>query len=740
MKTLLHKITKNKLWFITLLFFLLLTLFTSGYLIYSLSLLTGIENFLRTCARFVIVIIWCLFLLFSIRTLLSQKKLGFIVLIILSILYSGVLYFAANNVDRVIGKIGNISTNTSAYSSSIVTLKDNKANDIKEIGTSKIGMLADTTNIEGNTIPKEIINKNNLKNEIEEYTDFASLINALKEGKIEYIFLPTNYSIMFASIEGFQNLKEETKIIYTQTKEVKNTSNVNKGKKLDKPFTILLMGVDSELEEIRGSSFNGDSLMLITFNPDTLSTTVLSIPRDSYVPIACFTNQRKNKITHAAWYGESCMMKTIENFTGITIDYYAKINFKGVVKLVDALGGIDLDVEYSFCEQDSNRRVDGEHLIYVKKGWQTLNGEQALAYSRNRHTNPDWCSAEWNNYVSNDFIRGQHQQEVVRALLNKIKTIRSLDTFYELLDALSKNLETNVSTSEMLSLYNVAKDMLSKSNDNMDDLLGMQRLYLSGYDYYIYDYEPSTGQGMRLHLYNFVPYNGSIKDVTNAMKVNLGLIEKEPVKTFSFDVNTPYKDTVIGQGYYSEASLPLLKDLTGSTESFARSYANTNNITLNVEYVEATNSSQKIGDVINQSIPSGVDLLYVKSLTIKVVNKAFTNGSGNSGNSGNKTNCSLEENAENSDCAMPTFLGETKTFVENWFKRQGYDIKVTYQMKPSTDAGWSESVAGTVYNQSTTNAYLYDYINTGKEFIITYWEEVSTNIDDSDNNIDEEGN
>ena len=61
------------------------------------------------------------------------------------------------------------------------------------------------------------------------------------------------------------------------------------------------MGVDSEQENIKGASFNGDALMLITFNPKTLSTTILSIPRDSYIPIACFPNQKRNKITHAAW-------------------------------------------------------------------------------------------------------------------------------------------------------------------------------------------------------------------------------------------------------------------------------------------------------------------------------------------------------------------------------------------------------------------------------------------------------
>ena len=182
------------------------------------------------------------------------------------------------------------------------------------------------------------------------------------------------------------------------------------------------MGVDSETEGIGNSSFNGDSLMVVTFNPKTLSTTILSIPRDSYVPIACFNNQKKNKITHAAWKGEECMQKTIENFLDINIDYYVKINFKGVVGLVDTLGGVDIDVPYNLCEQNSNRQW-GNNTVYIEQGKQTLNGEQALAFARNRHPNPSMCSAKWTNYNSNDFIRGQHQQEVVMALLNKFLSL-----------------------------------------------------------------------------------------------------------------------------------------------------------------------------------------------------------------------------------------------------------------------------------------------------------------------------
>ena len=96
----------------------------------------------------------------------------------------------------------------------------------------------------------------------------------------------------------------------------------------------------------------GDTLMIITFNPDTLQTTLVSIPRDTFVPIAC-RNDQYAKINSAAAYGTSCVIDTVSNFLDIDIDYYVKINFKGVVDLVDAIGGIEVDVEAPTYNADS---------------------------------------------------------------------------------------------------------------------------------------------------------------------------------------------------------------------------------------------------------------------------------------------------------------------------------------------------------------------------------------------------
>ena len=387
-----RKLTKHKVAFILTLISILVLFGGVGYFILSISKLNNIENNLRLIGSIVLGIISLLLFILSIRFLNKFKKIKLTIVIILMLLIGGVGIFAAYNVDKVYGALSKVSDTSgyTTYSSSLVTLKDNEAESIKDIGDSELGILNDTTSYEGNIIPEEVIKEQKLNNKTKEYDSYIAMIDALRDGEINYIFLPTNYTVMFGSMEGYEDIADETKVLLTQTKKVKNEkeeSDSTNTKAITEPFTVLLMGVDSDAEGIANGSFNGDSLMVITFNPKTLSTTILSIPRDSYVPIACFSGQRKNKITHAAWKGETCMMDTIENFLDIKIDYYVKINFTGVVQLVDTLGGVEIDVPYNLCEQNSKRQW-GSNTIYIEKGLQTLNGEQALAYARNRHPNP----------------------------------------------------------------------------------------------------------------------------------------------------------------------------------------------------------------------------------------------------------------------------------------------------------------------------------------------------------------
>lgn len=612
MRKIVTLLKKNKLKLIILVLLGIFTIGSTAYILYALSLLKGIETFIRILFSITVVLIGIVLCL-SYTKSLHKKHSKYGIYIPFVGVYCAILIVFGHYICKTYNAIDKLTTSDTTYSSSLVSLVSNKASDISSLGNGKIGMVDDDTNVIGYQIPKEIIKAEGLKNEVVEYESYIDILNALYDEEIEYAFLPTNYAVMFETMEevDFTTIRDDTKVVYTKDKKVKS-DDVSSGTSLDKPFTILLMGVDSENESLSGSSFNGDSLILITFNPNTLSSTILSIPRDSYVPIMCFAGQRKNKITHAAWYGEDCMIDTIENFTGISIDYYVKINFKGVVKLVDTLGGVEVDVPYSFCEQDSNRKF-GNNTIYVNQGLQLLNGEQALAFARNRHPWPEYCPAEYSDYVSNDFIRGQNQQTVIRVLLNKLKEINSLDTIYSLLDTVGESMQTNMTTSEILSLYNIAKDILVKSNgQDMDELLSIQRLYLSGYDKYIYD------SATKLNLYNYVLYEGSIEDVSEAMKINLGLIEPTMEKSFSFSIDEPYEEVVIGQGVYSASSTTVdgeLPDFTGDSESQARTTANRIGISVSFTYKEV-----KGGDntVILQSYPEGTSLNKISKVTLTI--------------------------------------------------------------------------------------------------------------------------
>lgn len=595
------------------LIFFLFILFASIYMLYSIHLLAGIENKIRTLLSINIVLISIFCLFYNFKVVFHDRK-KHVFYLFFCILYTFILTVGARYINKTYHVIDNISTNATRYYSSLITTKENKVDSLSEIKTGTIGYLNDSASVDGNQMPKEIIESEKLKNKTIEYEDYVTLLNALFDGKIEYAFVPGNYAIMFSNLDGgkFEHLSESTKVLYTKEKKV-TSENTSAGSSLEKPFTVLIMGVDSEAESLEGSTFNGDALMLLTFNPTTLNTTILSIPRDSYVPITCFAGKKKNKITHAAWYGADCMMDTISNFLDVDIDYYLKINFKGVVKLIDKLGGVEVDVPYSFCEQDSSRRF-GENTLYVKKGKQTLNGEQALALSRNRKSHADKCSSEWTKGLRNDFVRGQNQQLVLRATLNKLKEVSSLDTLYSLLNTIGDNMETNMKTSEMLSLYNIGKDILVKSNSsNMEDLVGFQRLYLNGYDDYIYD------SSMGKNLYEYILYESSIQAVSNAMKVNLE--RKSPVleKEFTFDANEEYEEFVIGKQLKGSSATSKIPNVVGLTEKNATTKMKNVGVDVVIRYIsEGTGTN---GSVLKQSVSAGTEASSTREVILTVLKK-----------------------------------------------------------------------------------------------------------------------
>ena len=495
------------------------------YVVYGIIILTALSVVIFTITGF--------------KCIKKNKTKNYVWYFIFLIIFIIAELFISININKISNSLSKITNTEAGYSSSIVVLKDSNIKSIDDLDDKKIGMISDSNNIEGYTLPMEVVEKEKIdEKNIIKYDDFIEMINDLYDSKIDAMFISSSYVSMFVTEDGFENIADETKVIYEKSKKAIKKQNTT-GKTLNEPFTLLIMGVDSSSSSLKKSnSFNGDTLMLITFNPNTMNATILSIPRDTRVPIACTKSKAKNKINSTGAYGADCVMDTITNFTGIKIDYWVKVNFQGVISLVDALDGIEVDVPYAFCESDSKRRF-GNNTIYIEKGLQTLNGEQALAFARNRHTWPAYCGKKYSNYNSNDFIRGQNQQQIVKAMTNKLKNIRSLSEVYEILDIVGDNIDTNIDKNTMITGFDTFKNIIFNSkNINNDDFIGTQRLYLSGHD--------NTING----IYYFEYYKQSLEEIVEAMEINLALKEPEMDKEFSFSINRPYEDTQIGKGTY----------------------------------------------------------------------------------------------------------------------------------------------------------------------------------------------
>ena len=548
-------------------FFLIIALATSAFAIFEIALLSSIENLIRYIVMGLLVLIDIFFILktkkyikgrYNKRSKRPKKKLFILILFIYSIIcgtIGGIIFI-------IYGQLSGINKDYVTYTSDLLVMSKNKATDIKDIKDMDIGILSDKKSPEGYIIPQEIIAENKLEddNTIKKYDDYTSMLVDMYADELDAMFVSDSYVSMFSGITGFENISTDTKVITSKEKKMKKSATSkfetsSSGKNITEPFTILLMGFDSTDEVLTKNAIaNGDTLILITFNPKTLNATMLSIPRDSYVPISCWSGNPENKITHAAAYGNDCMINTIQDYFDVDIDYYAKINFKGLVKLVNAVGGVEVDVPKTLCTDDSSRGAQ----ICIKAGRQVLNGEQALVFARNRK-----------QLANGTFGREQHQQEIIMALINKMKTIKDVSKFMDILNTVSNNLDTNLTTKQILSFYNIAKDIIKKGLSSEDaDLINIQQLFLDGDGQMIYD------ERARMVLWDYVPNKDSRDDIVQAMKENLELEKHDVIKEFHFSINKPYEKKVIGQGPYSTGyGYTLLPSFIGLSEAQARSLA-----------------------------------------------------------------------------------------------------------------------------------------------------------------------
>ncbi|MBA2877234.1 LCP family protein required for cell wall assembly [Anoxybacillus kamchatkensis] len=247
------------------------------------------------------------------------------------------------------------------------------------------------------------------------------------------------------------------------------------------PISILIMGIENYSTE--GERGRSDSLIVATFNPKDQSMKMLSIPRDTktYIPEL----ERKDKINHAyAFGGKEATIKTVEHLLNIPIDYYVTVNFEGFVNIIDKLGGVEVEVPFDFYDINSEWKK-----FYFKKGKMELDGEEALVYARMRKKDP-----------RGDFGRNERQQQIVRAVIDKLSSPSIIFKIDDIMEEIGKNVETNMSISEAIAF----KTKYSNFNSSK-----IETLKFEGEDEYI--------DG----VYYFVPSEESLQKIQSTLQEHL---------------------------------------------------------------------------------------------------------------------------------------------------------------------------------------------------------------------------
>lgn len=486
-----------------------------------------------------------------------------------------------------------------------VVYDNSSINSTSDLANKKFGIIDNENFMEGNILALKELSNLNLTVSYVYYDSYSAMLLGLFNGEIDVAALPSNYSDVFGTDENMEEHLALTKVIHQFSEKVTLTNdNTNQVDVLTEPFSILIMGNDGG---------RTDALMVATVNPTNLTITLTSIARDSYVPIACYSGNAKDKIAHARMVSRQCTIDTVENLLDIEINFYVEVNFKGVVAIVDAIGKIPIDSPVEFVGQTSSDNR-GTYTVWVPAGLNYLNGEQVLAFARERKHMP-----------GGDFQRQQNQQQVISSLISSVLNMRSIDKAVAVFNAAGDNISTNMSLNQMIDLLSLGISKMNSSYVNNANLFNIYGSRVTGYDSNTYD------EGMGLVLWIYKPYQGAINDAHDFINRNLRInVEPKIPDTFSYDVTWGWNGPVFNQETYNEAEIhdpipEIVPNMVSGawTLEQAQAWANARGISLVVNEIKpgsgSYNANYAQNQIIAQSVAAGKLVEKTSSITIDVI-------------------------------------------------------------------------------------------------------------------------
>ena len=292
--------------------------------------------------------------------------------------------------------------------------------------------------------------------------------------------------------------------------EVKMAIDANQNiivKDLTEPFVVYISGMD----DLGMPNYNGrsDVNMLAFVDPINNHVELISINRDTYV-LNKNRYDRPDKLTHLGWFGAEASALALERSFGIEVNYTVRVTFESLIKIIDSIGGIDVDVKISFTEQNEYRSFKQNDLIRLEKGYQHLNGSQALAYARHRKS-VGWGVAG----------REQAQRDIIEAVVKKLLSIEGALKVGDMLDVAASYVSTNlpISSAKAFLMNAIEKGQMWTFGSSTVD---------SGYEYLLPCAMVSTDAYAVLL---------SKKDIQKVYNMYIDLKNPKTFNDFSFDIN-----------------------------------------------------------------------------------------------------------------------------------------------------------------------------------------------------------
>ena len=211
----------------------------------------------------------------------------------------------------------------------------------------------------------------------------------------------------------------------------------------DSSFSVLLLGIDNGAYGRDTEVGRSDTMLLVTVNPKQKKTTMISIPRDSYTEIIGYGTF--DKINHAYAFGkEQFSINSVQNMLNVPIDYYVTVDMQGLMGLVDAVGGLEITPALTFTYEDES---------FTEGVTRHVDGEAALRYARMRYDDPE-----------GDTGRQKRQRIVIEELVKKLMTFNSVANFEQLMNAVSKNVKTDLPIGQVMALKNTYGPAITGNN------------------------------------------------------------------------------------------------------------------------------------------------------------------------------------------------------------------------------------------------------------------------------------